>query len=243
MRERSSGQGLDRGQFMQRRRGDDGELVPHETEQEAIRDMVAMRAQGRPLRAIAAAVALAGDLALELGEGQQHVQGQPSHAGGRVEGLGHRDEGDAVRLRRTCMQSAKSDPINFPPPLCLSCPPTMRRKPNAPHRSASSSWMSTATPRCCGCCGLSARQAMKHHGDQSELYTRRMEDPAAEPTDRRDREGLGISWGVPFFSLRSRALHSKNVIFTSCDRLTSIDRPPFNPFFASRRSSASLNEM
>ena len=35
------------------RLGDDGELVPHEAEQEAIREMVALRAQGRPLRAIA----------------------------------------------------------------------------------------------------------------------------------------------------------------------------------------------
>src|SRR3984957_19169229 len=39
------------------RRGDDGELVPHEAEQEAIREMVALRAEGRPLRAIAAALA------------------------------------------------------------------------------------------------------------------------------------------------------------------------------------------
>ena len=39
--------------------------------------------------------ALAGDLALELGEGEQHVQRQPAHAGGGVELLGHRDEGDA----------------------------------------------------------------------------------------------------------------------------------------------------
>ena len=38
------------------RRGEDGELVPHEAEQEAIREMVALRAQGRPLRAIADAV-------------------------------------------------------------------------------------------------------------------------------------------------------------------------------------------
>jgi putative DNA-invertase from lambdoid prophage Rac len=38
------------------RRGDDGELVPHEAEQQAIGDMVALRAQGRPLRAIAEAV-------------------------------------------------------------------------------------------------------------------------------------------------------------------------------------------
>ena len=43
---------------------------------------------------------LAGDLALELGEGQQHVEGQPPHAGGGVEGLGHRDERDAVRVEQ-----------------------------------------------------------------------------------------------------------------------------------------------
>jgi DNA invertase Pin-like site-specific DNA recombinase len=35
------------------RRGDNGELVPHEAEQEAIRQMVALRVQGKPLRAIA----------------------------------------------------------------------------------------------------------------------------------------------------------------------------------------------
>jgi putative DNA-invertase from lambdoid prophage Rac len=35
------------------RRGDDGELVQHPAEQEAIRDMVALRAQGKALRAIA----------------------------------------------------------------------------------------------------------------------------------------------------------------------------------------------
>jgi putative DNA-invertase from lambdoid prophage Rac len=39
------------------RRGADGDLVAHEAEQEAIREMVALRAQGRPLRAIAAAMA------------------------------------------------------------------------------------------------------------------------------------------------------------------------------------------
>jgi putative DNA-invertase from lambdoid prophage Rac len=38
------------------RRGESGELVPHEGEQEAIREMAALRAQGRPLRAIAEAV-------------------------------------------------------------------------------------------------------------------------------------------------------------------------------------------
>jgi putative DNA-invertase from lambdoid prophage Rac len=38
------------------RRGEGGELVAHEAEQEAIREIVALRAQGRPLRAIADAV-------------------------------------------------------------------------------------------------------------------------------------------------------------------------------------------
>jgi hypothetical protein len=38
------------------RRGESGELVPHEAEQEAILEMVALRAQGRALRAIAEAV-------------------------------------------------------------------------------------------------------------------------------------------------------------------------------------------
>ena len=43
---------------------------------------------------------LAGDLPLELGEGQQHIEGQPSHAGRGVERLGHRDEGDAMGIER-----------------------------------------------------------------------------------------------------------------------------------------------
>jgi putative DNA-invertase from lambdoid prophage Rac len=38
------------------RRGESGELVPHEPEQEAVREMVALRSQGKPLRAIAEAV-------------------------------------------------------------------------------------------------------------------------------------------------------------------------------------------
>src|SRR5580704_16053534 len=42
------------------RRGGSGELVPHEAEQEAIREMVALRAHGKPLRAIAKAVATKG---------------------------------------------------------------------------------------------------------------------------------------------------------------------------------------
>jgi putative DNA-invertase from lambdoid prophage Rac len=40
--------------------GDAGELVPHEAEQEAILEIVALRAQGKPLRAIAEAVAAKG---------------------------------------------------------------------------------------------------------------------------------------------------------------------------------------
>jgi hypothetical protein len=40
------------------RRGESGELVPQEAEQEAIREIVALRAQGKPLRAIAAAAAM-----------------------------------------------------------------------------------------------------------------------------------------------------------------------------------------
>jgi putative DNA-invertase from lambdoid prophage Rac len=42
------------------RRGDDGELVPHEAEQEAIREMAALRAEGEALRAIATAMAAKG---------------------------------------------------------------------------------------------------------------------------------------------------------------------------------------
>ena len=38
------------------RRGGEGELVPHEAEQEAIREMIALRAEGNALRAIAAVV-------------------------------------------------------------------------------------------------------------------------------------------------------------------------------------------
>ena len=42
------------------RRGDDGELIRHEAEQEAIREIVSLRAQGNALRAIAQAVAAKG---------------------------------------------------------------------------------------------------------------------------------------------------------------------------------------
>ena len=37
--------------------------------------------------------AFAGDLALELGEGEQHVEGQPAHRCRGVDLLGHRDDG------------------------------------------------------------------------------------------------------------------------------------------------------
>jgi putative DNA-invertase from lambdoid prophage Rac len=43
------------------RRGESGELVPHEAEQEAVAEMVALRAQGKPLRAIAKAVQAKGN--------------------------------------------------------------------------------------------------------------------------------------------------------------------------------------
>ena len=42
--------------------------------------------------------ALAGDLPLELGEGQQHIQGQPTHAGRGVEALRHADERGAAAV-------------------------------------------------------------------------------------------------------------------------------------------------
>ncbi len=44
--------------------------------------------------------ALAGDLALELGEGQQDVEGQPAHRGGGIELLGDGDERDALRVEQ-----------------------------------------------------------------------------------------------------------------------------------------------
>ena len=44
--------------------------------------------------------ALGGDLALELGKRQQHVEGQPPHRGGGVELLGDRDEGHAVLIEQ-----------------------------------------------------------------------------------------------------------------------------------------------
>ena len=40
-------------------------------------------------------------LSLELGEGQEHVEGQPSHAGGRIERLGNRDELYGVSTNET----------------------------------------------------------------------------------------------------------------------------------------------
>jgi hypothetical protein len=53
------------------KRGDAGELVPHEAEQQAIREIVALRAKGTPLRAIADAVRAQGR------------QDQPRGRGGR----------------------------------------------------------------------------------------------------------------------------------------------------------------
>jgi hypothetical protein len=58
------------------RRGDGGDLVPHEAEQEAIREMVSLRAEGKPLRAITAAAQAEGP------------QDQPRGRGGRPESSG-----------------------------------------------------------------------------------------------------------------------------------------------------------
>jgi putative DNA-invertase from lambdoid prophage Rac len=41
------------------RRGESGDLVPYEVEQEAIREIVSLRAQGKALRAIAQAIGFA----------------------------------------------------------------------------------------------------------------------------------------------------------------------------------------
>ena len=40
------------------------------------------------------------DLALELGERQQHVEGQTAHRGGGIELLGHRDERHAMGIEQ-----------------------------------------------------------------------------------------------------------------------------------------------
>lgn len=63
------------------RRGDSGELVPHEAQQEGIREIIALRAQGRPLRAIAEAIANNGHkLSHEGVAGVLRVAGLSRHA-------------------------------------------------------------------------------------------------------------------------------------------------------------------
>jgi hypothetical protein len=42
--------------------------------------------------------ALGGDLAFELGEGEEDIEGQSTHGRGGVELLGHRDEGDLMGI-------------------------------------------------------------------------------------------------------------------------------------------------
>ena len=42
---------------------------------------------------------LAGNFTLELGEREQHVESQPSHRGGRVEGLRHGDKRRTARIQ------------------------------------------------------------------------------------------------------------------------------------------------
>ena len=70
-------------------RAADGPIIP---ERHGAAHPHALLLRGRDL----VADAFAGHLALELGEGQQNVQREPSHAAGRVEGLGDRDEADLV---------------------------------------------------------------------------------------------------------------------------------------------------
>ena len=50
---------------------------------------------------------LGGDLPLELGKGQQHVERQPAHRGGRVELLGDGDKGD-IMVSNSSTSLAKS---------------------------------------------------------------------------------------------------------------------------------------
>jgi hypothetical protein len=70
--------------------------------QPAVLDVVAQRRHAAHPHTLAlagrdlVADALAGDLALELGEGQQDVQHQPPHRGRRVELLGDRHERHAI---------------------------------------------------------------------------------------------------------------------------------------------------
>jgi putative DNA-invertase from lambdoid prophage Rac len=69
------------------RRGDGGELVPHEAEQEAIREIAALRAQGKPLRAIADAVRARGLKISHEGVANVLRARDVSHGGGVTENL------------------------------------------------------------------------------------------------------------------------------------------------------------
>lgn len=61
--------------------------------------------------------AVAGDLALELGEGQEHVPDQPAHAVARIEILGDRDEQDSVTLEEIHqpdeIEKGAADPVEL----------------------------------------------------------------------------------------------------------------------------------
>ena len=96
-----------------RRRADGQHLLedaPHHCrlgvvdDQQAVLDVVAQRRDAAHPHPFAlgggdlVADALTGDLALELREGQQHVEHQPPHRGGGVELLGDRDKGHVVAL-------------------------------------------------------------------------------------------------------------------------------------------------
>ncbi len=59
----------------------------------------------------------AGDLTLELGKGQQHIEGQPSHRGGGVKRLSHRYKGRVVGIKDINdfgkIREASCEPVDF----------------------------------------------------------------------------------------------------------------------------------
>jgi hypothetical protein len=80
--------------------GENGALIEHEAEQEAIRAMIAMRKQGMALRPIAAAMAERG---FRIGhEAVKHAVAARDH---RLQSTGHRWRGSERRLPRSSWPS------------------------------------------------------------------------------------------------------------------------------------------
>src|SRR3984893_2531841 len=63
--------------------------------------------------------ALADHLALELGEGQKHVERQPAHAACRVEGLGNRHERRLMAVERSARESSVIEPVGHERPALV----------------------------------------------------------------------------------------------------------------------------